>query len=637
MKKGKKSALLLLGSLAGILSFVPVYAQEQKQVDVVFTHDLHSYLDSYEEKVDGEMKNVGGMARLKTLLDQQREKNPDTLVVDAGDFSMGTMFHTMFSTDALEYRMLGQLGFDAVTLGNHEFDFGSEALAQMFEAAREEEVYLPPVVVSNVDWNSENQGSKRIKDAAADLMQDYVMVEKGDISIAVVGAFGKDALDCSPTCELTFEDPVTSIQKTVDKIEKQEDADMIVCVSHSGTWANSEKSEDELLAKAVPELDLIISGHTHSVLEEPLIHGDTAIVSCGEYGKNTGVISMKQKDDGRWKVEEYELISMDEQIEADSGIETTLTEFKKRIDSDYLGQFGYTADQILVENDISFESNSLLLSQHTEHALGNLMSDAYRYTVDRLGTDNPKVDVAIVPAGVVRGTYPVGDITVKNVFDSFSLGNGPDGIAGYPLIGVYLTGEELKIAMEIDGSISDLMEYTRLYNSGISFSYNPNRLILNKVTDVWMNPELCKDEREELEKDKLYYVVTDLYTGRMLSTVTDMSYGLLKIEPKFADGTKVQNFEDCIVYDNKGNEVKAWVAIARYMESFTTEGDGKVSAYYQTFHDRKVVEEDTSIGAWLKNPSKYFWMILAVVLVVLGILAGILAGIVRVGKKIRNK
>lgn len=110
---------------------------------------------------------------------------------------------------------------------------------------------------------------------------------------------------------------------------------------------------------------------------------------------------------------------------------------------------------------------------------------------------------------------------------------------GYPLISVYLTGKELKTAAEIDASVSDFMTTARLYSSGLNFTYNPNRMILNKVTDVYLDDG--NGGRIELEDDKLYRVVADLYSGQMLSAVTDMSYGLLSLVPKYADGTPIED------------------------------------------------------------------------------------------------
>lgn len=107
------------------------------------------------------------------------------------------------------------------------------------------------------------------------------------------------------------------------------------------------------------------------------------------------------------------------------------------------------------------------------------------------------------------------------------MGIGKDGIAGYPLISTYLTGKELKLAAEVDASVSDFMTTARLYCSGLNFTYNPHRMILNKVTDCYLTKD---DQRIEIQDDQLYHVVTDLYTGQMLGSVNKMSYGLLSLD-----------------------------------------------------------------------------------------------------------
>ena len=276
--------------------------------------------------------------------------------------------------------------------------------------------------------------------------------------------------------------------------------------------------------------------------------------------------------------------------------------FMDTVDADYLAQFGYTKDQVLAENDVVFSNLEDLGKVHTEHNLGDLIADAYVYAVENAADyDGVPVDLAVVPSGTVRDTYARGDITVEQVFNSFSLGIGADGVPGYPLIEVYLTGKELRTAAEIDASVSDFMTTARLYCSGLNFTYNPHRLLLNKVTDVY----LVKDgQRVELQDDKLYRIVADLYSGQMLSAVTDMSYGILSIVPKYADGTPIEDFEDVILTEN-GKELKGWDAIARYMASFEdTDGDGigNVPDYYSSLHDRKKVEDSRSLSALLKKP-----------------------------------
>ena len=189
------------------------------------------------------------------------------------------------------------------------------------------------------------------------------------------------------------------------------------------------------------------------------------------------------------------------------------------VDKNYLADFGYTREEVLAENDVEFNSLEEMGTMHEELNLGDIISDAYIYAVENSEYyDGDPVDVAVVPSGTVRDTYTKGDITVEDVFNSFSLGIGKDGVAGYPLISAYLTGKELKLAAEVDASVSDFMTTARLYCSGLNFAYNPHRMILNKVTDCY----LTRADREwiEIQNDKLYHVVTDLYTGQMLGSVT---------------------------------------------------------------------------------------------------------------------
>ena len=610
------TALALAGVLllAAVPSAWPACAQEAAPgtaVDIVFTHDTHSHLNTFTTMVDGLETELGGFARMNTLIEAQRTQNPDTLVIDGGDFSMGTLIQTVFETQAAELRMLGYLGCDVTTLGNHEFDYRSKGLANMLTSAQASGDAVPAMVVCNVDWDTMEaegltEGQQRLKDAfAAYGVSDYTVLEKGDVDIAVVGVFGKDALACAPTCELKFEDPIEAVKQTVADIKANEDVDMIVCVSHSGTWEDESKSEDELLAKAVPDLDLILSGHTHTEIEKPIQHGSTYVVSCGEYGKNLGELTLTQQADGRWAMSAYELIPITSDIAVHAATQQTIDSFMDTVDTDYLARFGYTKDQVLAENDIVFSTQKDLENIHEEHNLGDIIADAYVYAVENAADyDGVPVDLAVVPSGTVRDTYARGDITVEQVFNSFSLGIGADGVPGYPLISVYLTGREIRTAAEIDASVSDFMTTARLYCSGLNFTYNPHRLLLNKVTDVCLEDD---GQRVALEDDKLYRIVADLYSGQMLSAVTDMSYGILSIVPKYADGTPITDFEDVIITEN-GRELKAWDSIARYMASFAdTDGDGiaNVPAYYSTTHGRKLVDTSHSPLALLKNPNKF--------------------------------
>ena len=645
LRKSILSVVLTIAMLMPLAQAVTVKAADDtKQIDVLFTHDTHSHLDSFSTIVNGEQKEVGGFAKIKTLINEKKKEDPDTLILDGGDFSMGTLIQTVYDTEAAELRMLGYLGYDVTTFGNHEFDYRSQGLANMLKAAKSSGETLPEIVVCNVDWDSMekaglNDGQKQIQSAFETYgVKDYVMVQKGDVKIAVVGVFGKDALECAPTCELSVKDPVEAVKKTVEEIKKNEEADMIACVSHGGTWEDESKSEDELLAKAVPDLDLIISGHTHSELQEAIRHGNTYIVSCGEYGRNLGSLSMTQNSDGRWNLSAYELIPVSEDVKADKATQERIDALMDTVDTNYLADFGYTRKEVLAQNDVEFNSLEEMGTEHKELNLGDIMADAYVYAVENSEYyDGDPVDVAVVPSGTVRDTYTKGDITVEDVYNSFSLGIGKDGVAGYPLINAYLTGKELKLVAEVDASISDFMTTARLYCSGLNFTYNPHRMILNKVTDCYLTR--ADGERTEIEDDKLYHVVTDLYTGQMLGSVMKMSYGLLSLEPKDKDGNPIENLEDHAVMEGD-KELKAWDAIARYMQSFDdADGDGiaNVSEYYATTHDRKVVDDSKNILDLVKKPNKFTAIIVCIGLIIIIIIVLVVSLIRKIVRKSRKK
>ena len=634
----KRLAALVIACMALLAIVVPqmdLVADEAAQtVDIMFLHDTHSHLNTFNTVEGTETVSMGGFSRIKTIINAQKKENPDTLLLDAGDFSMGTLVQVVYEEEAAELRMFGELGIDATTLGNHEFDYKADGLSNMLNTAVESGDPLPEVLLCNMDWDAMKaegltEDQKLIWDAFQKYgIKEYTVVEKGDVDIAVIGVFGKDAEDCVAQCPVVFQDPVEAVKETVAEIRANEDVDMIVCISHGGTWEDASKSEDEILAKEVPEIDLIVSGHTHTKLEEPIKHGDTYIVSCEEYGKSLGDISMTQKADGRWEIAKYDLIAITPDIEQDADTQAAVDGFMSMVDEKYLAQFGYTKDQVLCTNEVSFVQQSDLGTLHTELNLGSIIADAYAYAVDNADTgDDAPVMVAVAPAGTIRDTYPLGNITVENVFNSFSLGIGEDGIPGYPLINVYLTGEELKLVAEIDSSISDLMTTARLYTAGLYWHYNPNRMLLNKATEVFIMD--CDGNRIELEDDKLYRVVTDFYSSQMLGGVTDMSFGLLSLVPKYADGTPIERYENAVIKVD-GKELKAWQAIAQYMQSFEdTDGDGtpNVPQTYASAEGRKVVEESTKLGDLLKNPNKFFFMIIGIVLVLILIIVLIILGV----------
>lgn len=647
MKKWVAAALGIVTLTAMGAWMFPAHAAAQPQeLQVVFTHDLHSHLEGFNAELDGVEQEVGGFSRISSFIQEAKEADPDTLVLDGGDFSMGTLYQTVFEKQAAELRMLGYLGVDVTTLGNHEFDYRTGGLQRMLRSATGSGERLPGLAVCNVDWEAtlaapssdRYEDLMRLKEAFEEYgVRDYVMIEKKGLQIAVVGVFGVDALACAPTCELIFQDPVEAVRETVQEIKAKEEADLIVCVSHSGTWEKESESEDELLAKGVPELDLIVSGHTHSLLTEPIVQGDTAIVSCGEYGMRVGKLAMERRQDGRWDVAQYQTPGMTAEVAEDPGASAKIQELGEAIDSDYLQQFGYARDQKLAYNPWKNPTLKEISAQHQEQPYCNLLSDSYLYALNRLPqyADEP-AQIAVVPTGVIRSVFPEGgDVTVEDAFSVFSLGIGADGVPGYPLVDVYLTGKELKTAAEVDASISPIMDTAQLFISGLRYTYNPRRLMLNRVTDISL---LDMDGNvQELEDDRLYRVAADLYSGQMLGAVSGKSFGILSLTPKDAQGNPIEDLEKFIVHDEKGREVKAWVAVAGYLEYLSSENGGQIPEYYQQLQGRKIVEEDGSIAALIRRPNKIAAAVIAIILVFALILALLVMLIVRRIRKARQR
>lgn len=622
------SVLCICSIIAGMfMGTEEVSAKDNNaDVEILFTSDIHSYLAPYATEIDGQTTSVGGMSRVATFVREKRMENPELLLFDGGDYPMGTLYQTLYSEEAFEYRMLSKIGFDATTFGNHDFDYGSEGLASQFESAKanvNEEDY-PYYLTCNVNWENKNPGTKVVYDVLKDMkLKDYVIFERNGLKIGVTGVLGYDALDCAPTCELEILDPIESVKNTVAKMKEESNPDMIVLLSHSGTDEDPDKSEDEIIAKEVPDIDFILSGHSHTVIPEVIKIGDTYIGSCGCYCEYVGEIALSKNENGRFDLVKYDLHKMDSSVDEDPEIADMLKGFDDEINKKYLKAYGYGSDYILAHNSYEFSTVDDVYFIHDDHNLGNLMADAYRWRVNSMTTDDPNTVVAsVAPAGTIRATYPRGNINVAKVYESFSLGCGADGTVGYPLVSVYLTGEELSTLCEVDATVSALMHSATLYFSGIKFEYNPNRAFLNKVTNVWLNSAIDAETLYQPDPEKLYRVVTDVYSFRMLGTVKKTSKGLLNVEPKDINGNPVVNEEDIIVHDENGNEVKAWVAIANYMSTFEKNEQGVPEfpkMYENGKSDRKVVKTSKSVVENVKSPNKFFFAFYVVILIVVAL------------------
>lgn len=625
------AGLLALLMCAVLLAFPASAEDETQEITVLFTHDLHSHLlPSANESGEGE---YGGYARLMSAIKAQKAENPNAILVDGGDFSMGSLFQTAYPTSAIELRMMGAMGYDVTTFGNHEFDYLQSGLKSMLQAAVESGDALPRIVCGNYlpPTEGETNYDAELWAAYDDYgVKKYVILERGGIYYAIFGIFGEDSDACAPNSGMVYEDPVESAKAIVAEAVGDCEAaygvhPVVICLSHSGT--SEGKGEDYELARRVDGIDVIVSGHTHTTLESPIAVNGALIVSAAEYGRNLGVLKLKVNGDGVSLID-YQLIAIDETVGEDAEIAALAEQYKALVEEDYLSKYGYTFDQILLENPYSFDTVSEVYATQHESTLCNVFSDAYKWAAERaLGR---KVDVAVTAAGVIRGSLPKGDVTVSDVFNAASLGVGTEG----ELIGIYLTGKDLKAAIELDASVQPLMNSAQLFMSGVEYSFNQARMIFNKVDYAMLRRD--DGSLEKIEDERLYFVVAGMYMGQMLGSVEKTSMGLLSVTPRTEDGEAIASDElvNYVLRDEDGNPLKEWDAIADYLQSM----GGTMDERYAEEDGRKVVYSSLLPADLLRNANVFTYVVLGLILSVI-LLAVLLVCriVVRKRKKRRNQ
>ena len=648
--KFRRFSAFFLALLLAVLCVLPVGAvaegctQETNVTTILFTHDLHSH---FLPQLTAEGGESGGYARLKTVIDGERAMNPDALLVDGGDFSIGSLIQTLYTTQAAELRTMGAMGYDAVTIGNHEFDHKGTGFAEMLNSAKaaqqaavelllvdarpleDMDAYrerfgpvtpvLPTLLEANYAPADDNPDRAFIRSAMEDYgVTDCVTLERGGVTYGLFGLMGVDSDECAPTSGFTRTDAAKAAKRCVETL-KGEGAEIIVCLSHSGTGDSLASSEDEELAKAVDGIDVIVSGHTHSTLAEPLVVNDTYIVSSGPYCQNLGSLTFSWDDGGEKRLLDYRLIPIDETVAENPEIAGLVEQWKDMVGETYLARYGLTYDEVLTHSD--YDLNTPASAVQENNGLGTLVSDAFLWadrTLNAAYADSPHT-VSVTADGVLRANLPAGDLTAAMAFDVLSMGVGEDGTSGFPLVAVYLTGKELKAAMEVDASVTPIMPAAQLYMSGAKYAFNTKRMFFNRVYDAALT-DVTFDESGtgnayEIDDNALYRVVTGMYSAQMLGTVKSKSMGLLSLEPKQANGTPVTDFADCILYDANGNELKEWYALAAYLEQFGE--DGLPDRYADPANGCKQVSDSFTPGQLLTGWNGITWVVLGIVLLIL--------------------
>jgi 5'-nucleotidase len=577
-----------------ILLYPALLFGEEKLLTVIHTNDLHSHLLGFSPNIDytplktGDDQTVGGWARIAAVIKSEKAKrtNP-TLVLDAGDFLMGSLFHMVAREEALELGLMKEMGYDVVTLGNHEFDLTPHGLARILDSAHQKGG-MPEIVFSNPIFHPESTEDDTLEELfKKGVLKPYIIRDIQGIRIGIFGIFGKDAAEVSPFARpMKFRDPIETSREMLKTLKEKEKVHWVICLSHGGLRKNKSLSEDERLAKEVPGIDLIVGGHSHTKLKNPLMVNQTMIVQAGGHGEYVGVLDLAYEN-GKIKLKGYKSVEIDDSIQADEKIQ-------KRVES-YIGLIN---ERVLKKENLSFhkvlaKTDFDLRFADDESNLGNLIADSIRWKINRIDYDRndpvTKVVVAIESNGMIRDDLlrgKTGNVAVCDLFRTVPLGfSRGDDTMGYPLIACYFYAHEIKKTMEVVTSIYPKKGSNFfLQVSGMRFRYNPNRVIFDRVTDIWIGSE---DEGYQpldySESNKsLYRIATNIYNATFLGYVGRFTYGTLDIVPKDRNGNPI------ITKTPKGNpfdvllslrvdvdknkpeiqELKEWVALMDYVRDF---------------------------------------------------------------------
>ena len=234
-----------------LLSLLTVGAKKHKQLVVLHTNDTHSTVMPLNVNLDNkDLAGRGGFVRRVNMIKEERQQNPDLLLFDSGDFSQGSGYYTLFKGE-VEVGLMNEMGYDAATIGNHEFDFGMDNMAKLFRMANF------PIVCSNYDCKGT---------VLEDLIKPYITLRRGDLKIGIFALAPKlKGLVFDGNCAgITYLDPAETAQKYIDILRKQEKCDLVICLSHLG-WAVSEFPDEKFLS-LTEGCDLVLGGHTHTYM-----------------------------------------------------------------------------------------------------------------------------------------------------------------------------------------------------------------------------------------------------------------------------------------------------------------------------------------------------------------------------------
>lgn len=387
---------LRLLTTAAALGLMAGTASAQYTLTVLHTNDFHArfepiskYDSGCSEEDNAEGKCFGGSARLVTAVNEARARADNPVLLDGGDQFQGTLFYTYYK-GKLAAEMMNEMGYDAMTVGNHEFDDGPEALRGFMDAVNF------PVLMSNADVSNEP--------ALAGVLEKSTVIERNGEKIGLIGATPQDTDElASPGDNVTFIDPLIAIQAEVDRLTAM-GVNKIIVLSHLG------RKKDVEIAEKLTGVDIIVEGHSNTFLSNtsdraegpyPTMIGNTALVSSYAYSKYLGELKVVFDDDGNIISATGEPILLDGSVAEDPVIKARITEAAIPLEE--------IRTRVVATSTESIDGDRGNCRAR-ECQMGNLVADAMLARVANQGTQ-----IAIQNGGGLRASIDAGDVTMGEV------------------------------------------------------------------------------------------------------------------------------------------------------------------------------------------------------------------------------
>lgn len=465
--------LLFLGFACAALTLSGLFyrvGEEELELTILHTNDLHAHYDSLQPW--GEVVQ-GGVARLKTVVDEIRDDVDDVLLLDAGDQFQGTLFFTVGGADVVA-NVMNELAYDAMAIGNHEFDAGPPMLADLIDAADF------PVLSANVDASADEDLSGRV--------EPYAVFEFDRGGVGVIGLTTETTTYASsPGPDVRFLDAVESAQAAVDELRAL-GIDVIIALTHLGF------DQDVELAERVDGIDVVVGGHSHTKLDEyPAVttsaSGEPVLVATAyEWGRWLGRLRVTFTDEGCISSYEGAPIFIDESIREDEDMLEVLGAYRPEIEALMAHVVGETTA------DLDGERENVRVR---ETNLGNLICDAMLWKTAGFGAT-----VAIQNGGGIRASIPAGEITMGQVLEVLPYGN--------QITTLSITGEELLAAIE--NGVSQVEEEAGRFPhvGGMRYTFDPSLAAGGRVTaaEVW---DSALEDYVSLDPTGTYTIATNNY------------------------------------------------------------------------------------------------------------------------------